>query len=416
LICLRADLKRLPEAEHRRLYREIVQCHRARDEEEARVVDLRETIQLTWDALRDLRTNGYTTSPVSLKWKRGKYSDEEKTVEEQLFYAAMDLRAKEEWMLAKLEGNAESSVAEVRERLIAHHRELNLREPGEMQWIPELEVLKVSDLTAIPQEERLRLDLLAKARVFVTFMVGDTAMRSDDCSLSSDFSAIPNIGCHAVTMHVPHGIKVRIHEYGYEGDGELASVLIPVYHGDAPPFTEYSFAGTFPIGQGRVCEGFLKARCYIEPDPNTLLTSVEAGNRLLPGRAPPMARVQVRKMMEIAESHDPNDPYMVAAIANVTSERGEHAIAGKFVLDPESEATMFAAIVPSEICKEIELRAQDIVRNFPCPTRKKPERRTKACDAVTQPPAPSFGSFLKSLFSRLFKRPRDLSRGGKRLI
>jgi hypothetical protein len=257
---LRSDLKRTPADAHLRLYREIVSFHQMREDEDARVVELRDAIQATWHAIRDLRPKGTVTFPIGLRWKIRRFTDSEKAVEERQFNEAFELRATEELILAKLENKNTIPLADLRAQLLRRHQELGLREPGGAQWIPELVSVESAEFEDLPPEEQARLTSLSKARVYVSFMMGTTDMRSEDCSFGMDFSVTPNVGCRAMTMHVPRGVRVHIHEYGYGKDGECASVVVPVHQGDAPEFTEYEFAGAAPLPDLRVVEGVLKAR------------------------------------------------------------------------------------------------------------------------------------------------------------
>lgn len=402
---LRKELKKGTEDE-KKLLTEIVECHRMRDQEEERMVTKREAIVETWHVLRDLRTKGKVTTPISLKWHSKKYTEEEKQVESEQFEKTIARRAREICRLRKLETGEEPEVRRVISDLKSEHSELGLRQPGETQWVPVLVETPVDGDDELCASERERFAKLARARLYVSFMMGTTELRSDDVPVERNFTAAPNIGCHAVTMHVPTGVKMHIREYGYERAKELATLTIPVYNGDPPKFMEYEFTGAMPLDDGRMVQGVMVARAFIEPDPDSLLTLVTPGNNIKPKKPRPHARISVRKLLDIAEEHDPNDPYMIAAIANIKEERGEHGLSGSFKLDTEVESTLFAAIAPSELCKEIENRANDIVR----PSAEKPvlfdeeRHQLPVEDVVTDPVLPSFTQWVASLFGRFRKK------------
>ena len=405
---LRREMKRTPEDE-KRILGEIVECHAMRDTEEERLVNKRESIVETWHALRDLRTQGHVTTSVSLKWHSRKYNDEEKEKENAEFEKVISKRAREMCRLKELETGEKMDIEKVKNDLKAAHSERGLRMPGETQWLPVLVDSPMDEYDDLVLEEKDRFVKLAKARLYVSFMMGTTELRSDDVPVDRNFRAAPNLGCHAVTMHIPTGVKVHIREYGYDKSRELGTVVLPVYNGDPPKFMDYEFTGTTMLDDGRMVQGIMIARCFIEPDPDSLLTLISRGNNVKPRKPRPRARISVQKLLDIAEEHDPNDPYMIAAIASIKEERGEHGITGAFKLDADAEATLFASITPSEICKEIESRANDIVR----PSAEKPvlfeekEHQVQVDDVVTQPQMPSIKEWFLALCGCCRKDNRD---------
>ena len=395
---LRREMKKRPEDE-KRILGEIVECHAMRDTEEERLVNKREAIVETWHVLRDLRTKGRTTTGITLKWHSRKYNEEEKAKESNEFEKTITKRAKEMCRLKELETGEKLDLEKVKNDLKAAHSDRGLRQPGETQWLPVLVETPIDEYDDLVLEEKDRFVKLAKARLYVSFMMGTTELRSDDVPVDRTFKAAPNIGCHAITMHIPTGVRVHIREYGYDKSRELGSVVLPVYNGDPPKFMDYEFTGTTMLEDGRMIQGIMTARCFIEPAPESLLTLISPGNNVKPRKPRPHARISVQKLLEIADEHDPNDPYMIAAIASIKEERGEHGISGSFKLDADAEATLFASIMPSEICKEIESRANDIVR----PSAEKPvlfeekEHQIHVDDVVTEPQIPSFKEWFLAL-------------------
>jgi hypothetical protein len=204
--------------------------------------------------------------------------------------------------------------------------------------MPEIAVSAVTPLDPLPPEERERLARIAKARVYVSFMMGSTELRSDDCELTPGFIVHPNMGCHGVTPPVPENIKVHIQEYGYGHNCELATVFIPVYNGDAPQFMELDFTG-------KAIEGF--QRSFVDPEPESVQTVIHRRKEFGIQKSTAKPRCQLRKMIEIADASDPNDPYLVAPIASVKA-----VVSGDFVIDSDINTTLFAAIAPSEMCTD----------------------------------------------------------------
>jgi hypothetical protein len=126
--------------------------------------------------------------------------------------------------------------------------------------MPEMAVSAVTPLDALPPEEGERFARIAQARVYVSFMMRSTELRSDDCELTRGFIVQPDMGCHGVTPPVPETIKVHIQEYGSGHNCDLATVFVPVYHGDAPPLMEFDFTG-------KAIEGFMKCGSVVDPEP-----------------------------------------------------------------------------------------------------------------------------------------------------
>jgi hypothetical protein len=405
---LRRDLLRDPAAE-RSILSQIVECHRMCDEEEAKVVSMRDTIQATWEKLRELRHRGPVLTSVALKWKARKFSEDQAAAERRDFEEALLGRAAEECRLAELLRGAEQDVEEVKQRIRQRHRDLGLREPGETQWLPEIGRTTTTQFEALPRSDQQRISDRSKVKIFVSFNMGTSEVQSDPSTLDPSFLAKANVGCHAVAMHIPFGVKVHVIQWDGHDEQELATVILPVFNGDAPEFCDYEFSGTLPLPpDGLFVEGVLRGRCFLQPEPDSLRTIATPGNIVRPLSMPRSPNLQAKKVME---DHDPNDPYIVAAFADLKAERGEHAICGRFVVDPEVEMTTLAAIAPSEMWMELETRRADVIRLNPEPPQKPANPRPSMLyDVVTQPPLPSFFSFIKSVFGFFFygRKARDV--------
>jgi hypothetical protein len=406
ITALRRDLKKNPRKE-RDILREIISCHEMAEVEESHFSEKRVAISETWHLLRELREKyKLTTTNVGLKWTCHKCTDEEAETEAAYLESDLTHRAREISRLATLNGESKEDLEEIVEELKRNRKRLHLREPGETRWVPLIHSnVEVTSDSELNEKERSRLKNLSDARLYVRFMMGTSEIRSDDCTINRDFVASPNIGCHAVTMHIPTGIIIHIHEHGYEGGRELGTLVLPVHNGDPPAFLDYEFTNPEPLEGGRMIQGVIYARCFIEADRESLLTLITPGNEIKPRKPTPNARISVRKMLEIAEEHDPNDPYMISAISTMKEERGEHAIHGSFILDGDVERTLFASIAPSEICRAIEQRAVDIVRPSAGNTAlsKQQNPNPRHFDVVTDPPYPSLKSFFSSILN-IFKR------------
>ena len=410
---LREDLKHHPDRE-KELLEEIVECHHMRDVEENKMREKRDSLLECWHMLKEAREKSKPTTTICLRWKAKKINDQEKREEEILFNKDILERAKEIQRYKLLTEDENKGVDEIVNELKNDHEQMGLRMPGETKWIPLLTESPRADFNELSAHEQNRFKRLAKTKISIGFYMGVYEVLSDEVQLTSDFVALPDVGCHAIALHVPPSVKIHIFESGSSKRHELATVTLPVFNGEPPVFNEYEFTSSQPLPNGRMVQGFVEGRCFVETDNESLETIIKDTREEFIRKENIIDKVKKRPvhmsnklMTELVNKHDPNDPYLTAAIATMKAHRYNETDDKSFNLDRQADSTLFASMAASDIWKQIPNRAFDLIR----PTAENPYlrdteyERLKLYDVVTQPPAATFSTFFKSIFN-FFRRKK----------
>ncbi|OHS92851.1 hypothetical protein TRFO_12209 [Tritrichomonas foetus] len=395
---LRKEIKKSP---HKRasLLKEIIECYELRDLEEQKVIVKRDELVDTWHKLKENREHNKNTTSAVLKWHSKKFSEEEKSVEKRQFSEYLDQRAREIKAYEELNGINTYNLKEIINNLKLRHKEMGLRKPGETLWIPTLTECEKTEYSSLPLREQERFQKLCKTRVSISFMMGTNEVRSDEVLLDSNFIAEPDVGCHAIALHPPVGVKIHIYQSDQNKQKEIANIIIPVLNGEQPNFAEYEFTSETPLKDGRMLAGFVEARCFIEPDPESLFTQVIDTRQIGKMKVHRNLRMTTKMMTELIEKHDPNDPYLTAAISSLVEKQREDKLKSHFSLDDNTEATLFASMAATDIYRQLPNRVYDIAQPAsPQPNIESQVITRSLHDIVTEPQIPSFFSFLSKLF------------------
>ena len=404
---LRRDLK--VHSENRaKILQEIVDCHRMRDNEEQTTRMKLEQLLVTWHELKDIRTkNGYNITNVALRWQSKKFSEEAVAQEQEKFEKAILKRAKEVVEFSALNDedlDLDNAIEEIKQ----NHQDMGLRMPGDPIWRPVLYEIETSADDQLPKEEIQRRNLISKARIYVAFMMGTTEMRSNDTELTLQFVSPIDTGCKASTMRVPNDVRIHIYEYGDQHLSEIACVPIPVLNGIPKEFISYEFAAESKTKAGLVIQGYITARVFVEPDTVATQTVLPEIRSVAPTRVQVTNRfLSVPKYLEIVAKHDPNDPYIAAAIGSVMAGNNEQTIFNKFAIDVDSDHTKFESMAPSNLCEVIHKKAYDKLYREPEQTQDQEPPKLQLQDIIKDSPKPTFNNFFDSLWRFLtFRRGR----------
>lgn len=351
---------------------QLVEAHQMRDIEEHNTRMLREDLQQAWKDLRNIRSNSFTIYPLTLRWQSKKFTQEQKEQQEQLFEASLRTRAQEIVRLGEINGET-IEINDTIQTLRNTHEELALRMPGEPMWKPVLldngEVTPLEQLPESEQERRRQIDLIR-----LNFKCRFNGQQLDnqkviDIPLNHYFRSDFNYELNYEFNQIPQKVAIEIWEHGgyIKGNRMVASVTIPVTVG-APDPGNYEFTSEWSFGpENQLAMGTISARCYIESTPSQLMIRPpdrEAQKIKRRLATDPSSFMSVAKLLEWAETHDPNDPYTASMLASIVAQHTSERVSSQFRLDPDQKSTTFASLVPTSIGMQLQqhmerLRQQD---------------------------------------------------------
>ncbi|EAY04699.1 hypothetical protein TVAG_474970 [Trichomonas vaginalis G3] len=351
-------------AKERQLLEDILKFHEEKDKAEASLRQQREELVTTYKELQDYRRIvGYGIHSLGLKWQVRNFTAAEKEKQEQNFENHLGHRAEEIVRYAQLNGE-EKQIDAVIEELRQNHAKLGLHLPGDPLWRPVLtENEDVTPLVNCPEKEKQRRQRLQAAKIYVRVKIGaETNITSLQVPLSRDFVALPDLAIEVEVTKVPENVICEIWETGYVRPRQIAVVNLATSVGMPVVDDVYEFTARPPSGKGRMTIGTVYARSFVMPCPQERIlvkppTSDEESKKQL--AQDPSRFMSVPKLLEWADTHDPNDPYVSSMLAGVKAQRNQERVAGRFKLDPLQEQTLFSSFSPSTITQQIQ---QHIIR------------------------------------------------------
>lgn len=346
-------------------------CREMQEMEENNSRMIREDLVKTLKMLKEIRSNSVTISPITLRWKRRNFTREEKAEQQAKYDRELNHRVKEEMRRIQIEG-LEPNEAEIKREILQRADDLGLRKPGESLWKPVLEYnAEVTPLEECPPQEKERRELIGRAQIFLKYYVNrQETHKSPPSQLDANFVAAFSDNKKWVSNIIPHTIKVEIWESGYfKGNRLVASVVLPITIGTLPEFKAFEFTSDLTNNDGQLVMGTISARCYIIPESKgEVFVSCPDGQTKKTKRQltqDPSTFMSVPDLLQIAEKHDPNDPYMASILSQVAAQRTSDLVDRKKIrLDTLLENSTFASLVPTSIGKQLtqymeRLRQQD---------------------------------------------------------
>ena len=401
----------------------IVECHEMRDAEEHNSRMIREALIQAWRDLKDVRGSAVTISSLAVRWQSKKFTPEQKEKQEKEFEEYLVRRAGEMSRLNELQNGEALDIAETVRDLRERAEDLGLRMPGEPLWKPLLvDSAEITPLEECPLGEQQRREAVSQARVYIKVFIDKREVyKTLLIPLDNTFKAHVDSGVSVKITRIPQKVHVEMYESGYfRGERMLSTVTLPINVGPPPEYEAFEFTSDVRNDDGQLVMGTLGAKCYITADPKADILircpdqQVQKTRRRL--AADPSSFMSVAKLLEWAENHDPNDPYMASMLSNVIAQRTAERISGKFRLDPYEEASTFASLVPTTIGMQLQqhmeqlrrqdeeahkklkkgkdvdyiesLRAQDIVQGA------KLTKQLSITDVVSEAPIPTVPAFF----------------------
>lgn len=351
-------------AKEKQLLEEILMYHNAKDQAEANLRKQREELVTTYKELQDYRKQvGFGVHSLGLKWQVRNFTQAEKEKQEQNFENHLGHRAEEVVRLAQLSGD-EKDIDSVIEELRQNHAKLGLHLPGDPLWRPVLtENEDITPLINCPEREKQRRQRIQQAKVYVRVKIGaDTNITSMIVPLDRDFVALPDLAIEVEVTKVPENVICEVWETGYVRARLIATVNFTTTVGMPTDDEVYEFTAQPPGGKGRMIVGNVYARCFVKPCPEERILvkpAAQSDEQKKQLAQDPSRFMSVPKLLEWADTHDPNDPYVSSMLAGVKAQRNAERVAGRFKLDPMQEQTLFSSFAPSTITQQIQ---QHIIR------------------------------------------------------
>ncbi|OHS98634.1 hypothetical protein TRFO_34969 [Tritrichomonas foetus] len=369
--------------------KEICECREMQEMEEHNSRMIREHLQQANKELKELRSRQITVSPLNLRWRRRNFNEEETASEKAKFEKEMGKRIQEEMRLGFLEGE-ELDASSIKHRIMEKRDNLGLRNPGEPLWRPVIEnTAEVTPAEECPPLEQLRREQIGNAKVFLKYYVNrQEQLKTNTVQLDNTFIASIEEGTKLLSNVIPHKISIEIWETGYmKGNRHIASVTLPITVGTSPEFGVYEFTSDLANNDGQLVMGTLSARCYIVPEENGQIfircpdiQSQKTKKRLAQD---PSSFMSMARLLEWAENHDPNDPYIAAILSQVVAQRTAERVVGKFRLDSALTGTTFASLVPSGIAQKLKMDAEKM-KHFAEATKKHDKKRDEKSDYLSK--------------------------------
>jgi len=404
------------------LLKQLIEAYDSKDFEEHNNRMLRDSLITCWNELKEYRVQAkYTINELSLKWKNKVFNQAEIEKQQSQFEEVLKKRAIETVRFAEINGkmlNIDDTIEGLRNR----HRDLGLRLPGEPVWKPILaDNADVTPYQLCPPQEKERRRLLKSARVFLIIKIGkNTTVKSYEMPINNLFSANTDMIVNFQVTQVPQNVICEIWESGYIEPRCIGSIVLRTQIGVPPEPSSYDFSSNQPDMSGRIISGQVMAKCFIEPDPESLALNKAQANsfdktkKLL--SSDPSRFMSVPKLLEWAMSHDPNDPYMSSMVASVVARHTSDRVSGRFKLDPQIETVNFAAYAPTSISHQIHQHLQRLNQERTTENQRIMENgdtvkiRTVGGSSllleniVRMPKTPSFGEIFEKISNFFFRR------------
>jgi len=408
------------------ILKQLVECQDLRDLEDHNSRMLRDSLIQAWQELRQVRSNSITITPLAVRWQNRKFTEEDKQKQALAFEARLKRRALEICELQELQGQ-NADVDSTVEMLRRKHSELGLRLPGEAMWKPVLvensEVTPLDQCTLDEQERRKKIGL---ARIQIRIIIGHEELTTPAVSMTNHFESQINFDIKSQVTQIPHRITFEIWETGYIRARCLASVSVPLSVGEPPDDSVYEFTSDVTLEDGQLIMGQLTARSYIVPDlerQQILLRLPDAplqkAKRML--ASDPSQFMSIPKLLEWAQSHDPNDPYMAAMLASIVAQRTNERTSCRFRLDNDAYSVAFDAFVPKALNLQAQIQLQRLqaeeeskkgrenlddfksnLKSNKIVKSAKVKKHVELTDVVRESPMPTLPSLFAAIAAKLF--------------
>ena len=403
---LRNILKDENECDEIHILDELMQCEENLDNESMKMRIFRDELTSTWHEVNYLREKmRFIETPVALKWKKTKLSDEEKRKEREDYELELAQRAEEILRLNLLLGGEGMEKKAIIETIRQKHRQMGLRLPGESKWVPELVEISITDKSKIPQADADRLEEANNTYIYAKVFAGDVSSTSLASCLSTDFTARINFGTKILVTRIPKFIKLQIWEQSSKGVTKLADATMPVFVGQPTGYSEFVFTSQTATKDGKIQEGIISGAAYIATNPKLTEAQLrENKNRQKAKQKVENSSLPGKVRNDIIKSHnlDPNNPATIEALTRGTPNYSIKTDLSQFSVDTFKKSLSFASMAPTQKYKET-LQLKETEKEIKKEEEPITIRNIELDEVVSEQPMPSILNFFLSLFQR--KRP-----------